>query len=167
MVQIEISGGFIALVDDCDSGLSMFRWHKEVRNLRDGKQIVYASRKSPRPSREKIYMHREVMGFPNGDVDHRDGDGINNQRSNLRTATRSQNMGAMREKKRISKYRGVVPSPVGRWIAQITVCRKVIYLGTFDSQEDAGKAYNEAALSGFGEFARLNVITRETLKELQ
>lgn len=118
----------------------------------------YAFRKQTINGKERnIYMHTELMGFPEKlDVDHIDGDKLNNQRSNLRIATRSQNNGNRGSHKgSSSKYRGVsYEKQTGKWVAQISSKK----IGRFVSEEDAALAYNEAAIKYFGEFAYLNVI---------
>ncbi len=160
MIQIPVSGGLFALVDEEYSNLKDFRWHREIRQRTDGEIIIYASRKTSliSGSRRKIYMHREIMGFPSGDVDHKDRNGLNNVLSNLRLATRSQNSAAQKQKPGSSIYRGVTKWK-DRWRSQISKRG----LGTYKTQEEAAEAYNIAALARYGEFAQLNK-TKETLK---
>lgn len=91
-------------------------------------------------------------------IDHRDGNRLNCRRSNLREATQSQNMQNIG--KRLSKltpYKGVYPVK-DRWVAKIRANATNLHLGTFDSAEDAARAYNTAALKYHGEFAFLNKI---------
>jgi hypothetical protein len=108
----------------------------------------------------KVRMHREIMNAP-GDmlVDHKNCNTLDNRRANLRLATHSQNM-CNRPKssaKTTSKYRGVhFDKQRGKWVAKIQVNRKIIWLGYFDSENDAAKAYDNAAKKIHGEFARLN-----------
>jgi len=94
--------------------------------------------------------------WPIGDVEHKDLNRSNNKISNLREATRSQNManGSLQSNNK-SGYRGVFWRKGRRnWVATITVNGKTHWLGSFKVKEDAGKAYKDAAEKYFGEFAR-------------
>lgn len=108
----------------------------------------------------RFHLHRIIWLYMTGkwpaEIDHRDGNGLNNRWSNLREATRSQNAancGAMRT----NKYglRGVCfHKSAGRFQAQIKVDGKNRYLGLFDTKEEARAAYLAAAIEEHGEFAR-------------
>jgi ribosomal protein L19E len=107
-------------------------------------------------------MHRLIMGVtdPKNIIDHKDCDGLNNQKSNLRRCTQGQNQ-ANRPKRSysIGKYKGIALAPTKRkvrWRAQIKNIGKVLGLGYFDTQEEAAMAYDKAALEIHGEFANLN-----------
>jgi HNH endonuclease/AP2 domain len=94
-------------------------------------------------------------------VDHKDGNGLNNRRSNLRPATHRQNSGNARKirRKTTSRYRGVSLHKCGRFVAAIrNGTAKRISLGLFVSEIEAARAYNRAASKIFGEFAKLNDI---------
>jgi hypothetical protein len=107
-----------------------------------------------------IRLHREIMNHPKGLlVDHRNRNTLDNRRENLRLATNSQNQfnKAKTSRKTSSRFIGVfLEKCTGRWIAKVTVERKRIWSGRFDSEIDAAKAYDEAAKKYHGEFARLN-----------
>jgi hypothetical protein len=91
-----------------------------------------------------------------GHIDHIDGEPSNNRWANLRPATASQNQAnAKRSKNNKSGFKGVsLFKRTGRWHAQITVNRRNIHLGYFDTAEAAHAAYCAAASKHFGEFAR-------------
>lgn len=110
-----------------------------------------------------IYIHHVVMGIlPNMEkyIDHRDENKLNNCKSNLRFCTNSENMrNRGKQKNNKSGYKGVYQASRGsRWVANIRINRKTIYIGTFTDLLDAAKAYNKAAIEHHGRFARLNKI---------
>jgi hypothetical protein len=106
-------------------------------------------------------MHREIMNAPKGKiVDHKNGDSLDNRRVNLRFATQSQNLAnAIRDKsKATSRFTGVYLNKARekKWHVGIRYQGKKVFLGRFDNEIDAAKAYDEAAKKYHGEFARLN-----------
>jgi hypothetical protein len=115
---------------------------------------------TPRPERKHVYMHRFLLDAPTGvDVDHIDHDGLNNCRSNLRLASRRQNLANMRPfpEGKSSSYKGVCWRPRERaWTAQIRLNGKHVYLGKFSTEIAAARAYDAAALAHRGEFACIN-----------
>lgn len=147
MKEIQLTKGYTTQVSDEDyDNLSRFKWYAWVT---DGK--VRAARK---PSDKTIIMSRFIMGAedPKILVDHKDGNTLNNQRSNLRlcsTAENTRNHTGL-------KLKGFTKRPSGRYRASIHVGGNHIALGTFDSEYGAAKAYNEAAIKYFGEYAGLN-----------
>jgi hypothetical protein len=108
-------------------------------------------------------MHRFIIKAKSGEyVDHIDHNGLNNQRSNLRICTNKKNTWNSRSMGvHSSRYKGVSwDKRRGNWSSDIHPNGKHIYLGAFKKEEDAAKAYNEAALIHYGEFANLNIISR-------
>lgn len=94
-----------------------------------------------------------------GTIDHRDRNSFNNQKENLRKCTKTQNKVNCFMANNTSGYKGVcwhIRSE--KWIANIKVKKQRIHLGYFNDPKDAARAYNNAALEYYGEFAYLNII---------
>ncbi len=141
-MYIELQGGRRVLIDDEDAHLAAVQWSW------DG---AYASRKV---GAKKIYLHREVLQAPL--VDHRNEDTLDCRRENLRAATRSQN-GANRGANANNKsgYKGVsFDKRTGKWLAQLQVQGRKVWLGRFPTPETAHEAYATAAKREFGVVAR-------------
>lgn len=164
MKTIELTQGKRALVDDEDyEYLNSFKWtFKAGYALR----VAYPNGRYQR--RQTIYMHREVMGLPvefdGREVDHKDHDGLNNTRENLRVATRQQNTQNRTKQTNPSSstYKGVsFHKATGKWDARITVNKTLIRLGLFADETQAAAAYDKAATSYFGEFAQTNGVLCE------
>ncbi len=171
MREIELTKGFKAMVDDCDhSYLSQYKW-QVLTNTRKTKITYVASvglwNKFIKTT-DRFLMHRLIMGVtdPKVQIDHKDGNSLNNQRENLRVCDNSQNN---RNKEKInmpttSKYKGVSwDRSRNKWCAKIKFNNKSVYLGRFEFEEEAGIAYNEAAIRYFGEFANLNNIPYDVI----
>lgn len=105
-----------------------------------------------------VFMHRQIMGNPVGKViDHRNREGLDNRKSNLRIATRSQNNCNRKQIQGSSKYRGVCyVKSRKKWRVAISYNGTYKHLGFFENEEDAARAYDEAAKIYHGEFATLN-----------
>ena len=148
----------MAVVDDGEYGyLSQYKWH----TFRAGNTYYAARNKyNEQGFRVTSLMHREISPPPDGmEIDHMDGDGLNNSRSNLRFCTKQQNQFNQQNTHRVktSIFKGVIWSREKcKWKAQIGLKRKIIHLGYFDVEEDAARAYNRAAVTMFGEFAGVN-----------
>lgn len=160
MKEIELSKGMVAIVDDCDfDELSRFNWYLGTTS------VVYAIRNIylPDGKRRTLGMHRQIMQMAGFDiagreVDHRDGNGLDNRRENLRLASHADNM---RNKgvscNNTSGFKGIYRVKEGSsWAASIKSAGKACYLGRFNSSVEAARAYDRAAIVLFGEFARLN-----------
>ena len=164
MKVIALTQGFSTIVDDTDyTELSRFKWHTHRcgKHIYAGRTITLSGHGALR-KRKVILMHREILellGASEGD--HRDGNGLNNQRYNLRPATRSQNGCNQRKTHGKSRFKGVTwHEKAGKWQAQICfrVDRKLHtdYLGHFTEETEAAKAYDLAAKQRHKSFAHLN-----------
>lgn len=150
----------VALVDDSDFDfLNQWNWSGcKHRNT------YYAHRvDTTGKDRIKIKMHRLLMGVSNPEIsiDHKDGDGLNNQRGNLRIATNSQNSMNRRavKKNTSSKFKGVyLHKKCNKWVAEVGSRNERKYLGLFTTEVEAAGAYNIEAKKLYGEFANLNAI---------
>ncbi len=154
MKQIPLTQGKFALVNDEDFALvSQWKWSA---SLNDGR---WYARRGPTADNPHKYLHRFITQAPRGSlVDHISGDGLDNRRSNLRLCTQSQNLANMRlPRKNTSGFKGVSYQPERKkWAAKVTIARKQIALGRFETKEEAARVYNAKALELFGPFARLN-----------
>ncbi len=134
-------------------------WHAAP----DGKVIyAYTNVRKPDGKKTVMKMHRliaSLQGWEAPEVDHENGDGLDNRGRNLRPATHAQNqrnVGLRSDNQ--SGHKGVYfHKESGRWRAHINQDRKRKHLGYFDSAEDAAKAYDRAAEKLFGTFAKLNI----------
>lgn len=156
MREIQLTQGKHTVVDDRDfDWLNQWKWYLFKVNGHE-----YAMRKTSRNSdggRKTILMHRLIMDTPPElETDHRDNNGLNNQRFNLRNCTECQNR-LNRVANGKSKYLGVSWVDSGRYIvARITHNGIVNNLGSFTTEELAAQAYDKKAIEYFGEYAHLN-----------
>jgi hypothetical protein len=156
-ISIPLNQGKYALIDEDDFALvSQYNWF--LQGL--GPYHSYAIRNLPIGSDKKIEsMHRFLMNAADDiEVDHINGDGLDNRRQNLRLATRSQNMANQKKKEgTTSRYKGVSWRKVERkWRAYIKCDKQNRHLGYFHSEIEAALAYDRAARELFGKFANLN-----------
>jgi hypothetical protein len=150
MKEIPLTKGKMTIVDDEDyEWLSQSKWHACFSR---GKWYA----RTCTSDGKIVRMHRLIMNAVDGvEIDHKDGDGLHNWRSNLRECTRSQNMRNVRATSS-SGYKGVSPIPYGRWRARIYLDGHEVRLGHFLSPEEAARAYDVKARELFGPFARTN-----------
>ena len=148
--------GVFALVDDDDfERLNAHTWTAQLRETGDFHAARYHGTKW-------IYMHHEILPYRTGYIiDHRDGNGLNNTRHNLRYATKQQN--AWNSRKRagtLSRFKGVSRSrqtPQRPWRAYIqTPDKRYKHLGLYLTETEAAEAYDRKAQELFGPYARLN-----------
>ena len=155
MKEIKLANGKgIALVDDADfEKVNQYKWKVSTRyarhSYREGKKI------------KGIQMHRFLLKAPiNMQVDHINGNGLDNRRSNLRLATRSQNQWNTKRVNSKTGFKGVSYHNDTRrkkpWMAHITIYDKTRTVGHFYTAEEAARAYDKRAKELFGEFASTN-----------
>lgn len=162
MKLIPLTQGQYALVDDSDyDWINQWKWQAQK-----GATTYYAVRTDYSNGKRNailIYMHCLILGIKKGSGvkgDHKDRNGLNNQRNNLRVATWSQNAANRRSfTNSSSNYLGVGwHKPTGKWAAYIRKENKQYHLGLFDSEIEAAKTYNSKAKELHGEFANLNKV---------
>lgn len=161
--EIPLTRGKVAIIDAEDWPLvSRYKWGAFSSSGRR-KPHWYATATTPRhEGGKKVRLHRILLSAPKGvQVDHRDGDGLNNRRTNLRLCTHGQNQQNRKAVVSKSGYKGVKridkkPQWSVRWIAAIKKDGRSRHLGSYDTAEEAARAYDRAAVQLFGEFASLN-----------
>ena len=153
--RIPLTRGKYALVDEADyDRLMQHKWFLShtgyaIRRVWDGRKNTTE------------HMHRTVIGesCEGFDVDHINGNTLDNRRCNLRVATRSQNMANTGPHVDGSGYKGVTyDKRRNRYFARICQNYKTHFLGYYATAEEAAEAYNQAAVNAFGEYSRLNKI---------
>lgn len=160
MKEIQLTRGYVALVDDEDyEYVNQWKWF--AHDFAGG--LIYADRNNQiKRKQHHVKMHRVILGIvdPKLYVDHKDRNGLNNQKSNLRICTHSQNMANRRSRvNSTSKYLGVHRCrQYNKWRAEIGKDKKITFLGRFDEEIEAALAYNKKAIELHGEFANLNII---------
>lgn len=144
-VKVPVGDQF-AIVDQADFDLvSAHKWHVSTgyaRTTIDGKSIS---------------MHRLILGDVKApEIDHKDGDKLNNRRANLRPCTSTENSQNRRVVGGRSRFKGVRRDR-GMWRAQIKVDGKIVDIGFHQTERLAARAYDKAAKKYFGKFACTNV----------
>lgn len=137
-------------VDDEDYYLDQYNWHI---GKRDGYVYGYIKKLG------QVRLHRYVTNaLPGEEVDHKDGNKLNNTKENLRRCTKAQNMcNSVKYSTNKSGYKGVsFHKRSGKWQSTIMKNQKKIYIGLFDTPQEAAQAYDNKAKELFGEFAKTN-----------
>lgn len=164
--EIVLTRGKVALVDARDyEWLAAMAWCAHTVN---GYRWVAVRGEliAPGCGTRLIYMHRVILEPPAGlDVDHINGDALDNRRCNLRACTRQENLRNKRHRRAYSsRFKGVWWSQAAnKWVAAIAAGERnargksrSLHLGVFVREEDAARAYDRAALQHFGAFACTN-----------
>lgn len=153
MKAIDLTRGKITLVDDEDFAvLNALKWC-----VQSAGGYFYAAMRDTAAKSSTLLMHRLILMAPdNLRVDHVDGDTLNNQRKNLRLCTVSQN--AMnRGPNKGRTFKGVYfDKRRSNWNAKLRADGRNVFLGVFDTEEGAARAYDAGAIRHHGEFAKLN-----------
>lgn len=147
MKSIELTRGMVALVDDEDfDRVNSMSWHAQK-----GKHTYYARTGK---NNGGLSMQQAVLNAPGVLIDHKNGNGLDNRKVNLRRCNSSQNSGNTRKHTDgASRFKGVhFHKRRGRWCAMI----RHKHIGLYDTEEDAAVAYDKEAAKVFGEFARMN-----------
>lgn len=148
--EVPLTRGLVALVDECDvEVVSQRNWTAHLDH--DGRYSAHA-----RIGKRDVYMHRVILSAPAGRlVDHANGDSLDNRRQNIRLCDVYQNRWNSRVLKTSQPFKGIRFTG-RRWGAHIQTLGRKHNLGLFDTAESAARAYDEAAIDLFGDFARIN-----------
>jgi hypothetical protein len=150
MSEIILPCGRIALIDEEDlpavKGWRLYSW------VRPHTIYVKAVKWNEGKPTEK-YLHKLLTGYPQ--TDHKNRNGLDNRRENLRPATRSQNNMNSR-KRRAGEFKGISRTGSGKWQARARYNGKNFHGGSHHTPEEAARAYDRLAMQHYGEFARLN-----------
>lgn len=166
MVEIPLTDGFVTVVNKHDAArLLRHDWFVLKVGKHPKRRLWYAARYvTEGGTRRTVLMHREILGVPDSlTVDHRNGNGLDNRRGNLRPATRRDQMRNKRKagNQKTSRYKGVYWSHERKiWCVQIRINRKLVASGRSLSEKDAAELYNLLAKHYYGEFARPNKLRR-------
>lgn len=155
LAYVPLTQGYEAVIDAADVPLvAEWAWCAKM-----GRNTVYAMRRDYSGVKPRdVLMHRAIMGNPAGfEIDHIDGDGLNNCRANLRLATHQQNMRNQRTRSdNTSCFKGVDWNKRDlKWQARIGLNGKRVSLGYFDTPEAAYAAYCSASAELHGQFGRM------------
>jgi hypothetical protein len=157
--KIKLRDGYVCLVDAEDyPALMPFSWWPRISRRPDGSiKVVYACRTVNR--HHSILMHRQLLGLAGSKpfTDHRNHNGLDNRRFNLRVTdyvgnARNQ---IVHRSNNTSGFKGIRKDGQN-WAARIGINYRMVYLGSYPTPEEAARAYDQAALRHFGEFALLN-----------
>lgn len=154
-VIILTRGQHTVVDDDVFEWASKFNWYAKKKRKSN---TFYACRNTQRVdgTQTTVYLHREILNAPAAQVDHIDGDGLNNLRENLRRCTHGENQhNRHKQANNTSSFKGVGRHG-GRWRARIQHLGAPVFLGHFDTALLAAQAYDRATWRYHGRFANFN-----------
>lgn len=157
MKEVKLTKNKISIIDDEDfDKVSKYKWHCLANNYAARK--FYYGKKDNKWITKYIRLHQFILNEFNKEIDHINGNRLDNRKENLRFCDRTLNNANIGLKRNnTSGYKGVRKNKqINKWFASISAYKKVYYLGSFENKIDAAKAYNEKAKELFGKFARLN-----------
>lgn len=162
---IPLTRGKSALIDEEDKDLARFKWYASQEGT-ESNPLFYARRHFTVNHKQiEIKLHRVILErvlnrtlVAGEEVDHKNNNSLDNRRANLRLATKSENRRNQRRRNdpKSSMYKGVSKHR-NKWRAMIWLNGRQKHIGNFIDEADAAKAYDEAALRYFGEFAKTNL----------
>jgi len=160
MKEIKLTQGKVALVDD-ENFDYLNQWNWFAMKHRYTFYAVMHPKRTIKYVQTSILMHRMILNLTNYkiQVDHKDQNGLNNCKTNLRRVSNGQNQMNKRSSG-VSKYLGVSYDHKKYIKAAIRTNGNITQLGYFKTEEEAAKAYDKAAKEQHGEFANLNFKTR-------
>lgn len=163
MKKIYLSKGLFCTVDDSDfEFLNQYKWTASGKAKYGFRAIRgFSFFKNGTETSRPILMHRVITMCPNGfEVDHIDGDQLNNQKNNLRIVSHCSNMKNRRQKSDMtSRFKGVsFCKQSGKWVGRLQANGRILLNAGFDSEEDAAREYNKYAKQYHGKFAVLNKV---------
>lgn len=150
---IPLTQGKVAIIDSENyEWLNQWKWYASDKNYGGYIAVRTINRK------KKIRMHRLIMNCPDDkQIDHINHRINDNRKCNLRICTHTQNLQNQLSRGGKSVFKGITYSyPNRKWVARIQLNKRRIFLGSFNTEIDAAKAYDTKALELFGEFAYIN-----------
>ena len=153
---IPLSQSKFALIDDEDyERVIAYNWYAHRRSASQKFDVM--CNVGGRLNHKIIKLHRFITNAPQGmDVDHINGDPLDNRKTNLRVCTRSENLqNSAKHKDNMSGFKGVSKHK-NKWVAQIMNNGTKVKIGLFSTPEEAARAYDKKAIELFGEFANIN-----------
>lgn len=152
----QLTRGYVVLVSP-DDVADVGRWSWSTLCLPDGKRRAVRRENA---SGTMFYMHRQILAAADGDVvDHKNANGLDNRRGNIRVCRQAENVRNQRPQRRrvSSRYKGVYHDKTrGQWQAYVNKDGKRYRLGRFASEVEAAEAYDAKAAELHGEFALTN-----------
>jgi hypothetical protein len=158
-MQLHLTKGYVAEIDDIDRDLAETGWYASIDTLTVLNDKIYASCNKGSLTRLHRVILARMLNRPlsrGEECDHIDGNSLNNKRNNLRLVTHQQNIRNKR-KNVDTRFKGVYHEKfTGKYKAQIVIDGKNYNLGRYVSEEDAARVYDAAAIKYFGEYAKTN-----------